>query len=105
MSARAINGAGEVRFGTIGSLSAANSPIASRENIATAVVDPMNANGESWRFKQFHNSNPKSQKEDVGHGNWFLFWLAPKISAVQRHENDHGEIDPAAPVDLRSRQA
>src|SRR5436309_14353318 len=51
--ARAINGAGEVSVGTIGSLSASNSPIASRENIATAVVDPMNANGKSWRFNQF----------------------------------------------------
>ena len=38
---RAINGAGAVRFGIVGSLSAINSPNASRENIATAVVDPM----------------------------------------------------------------
>jgi hypothetical protein len=43
---RAINGAGEVRFGIIGSLSATNSPIASRENIATDAVDSMNANGD-----------------------------------------------------------
>ena len=38
---RAINGAGAVRFCIMGSLSAINSPIASTENTATAVVDPM----------------------------------------------------------------
>ena len=49
---RAINGAGVVRFGIIGSLSAINSPIASRESIATAVVDPMNASDDACRFNQ-----------------------------------------------------
>ena len=49
---RASNGAGAVRFGIIGSLSAINSPIASTESIATAVVDPMNASGEPCRFNQ-----------------------------------------------------
>lgn len=43
---RAVNGAGAVRFDIIGSLSAMSSPIASTENIATAVVDPMKATGE-----------------------------------------------------------
>ena len=49
---RAINGAGAVRFGIIGSLSAINSPIASTESIATAGVDPMNASDEPCRFNQ-----------------------------------------------------
>lgn len=41
-----------VRFGVLGSLSATNSPIASRENITTAVVDPINATGEPSRFNR-----------------------------------------------------
>ena len=49
---RAIKGTGAVRFGIIGSLSATNSPIASTENIPTAVVDPMNASGDPCRFNQ-----------------------------------------------------
>jgi hypothetical protein len=43
---RATSGAGAVRFDIAGSLSPINSPIASTENIVTAVVDPMNASGD-----------------------------------------------------------
>jgi hypothetical protein len=34
----------------LGNLSATNSPIASRENIATAVVDPIKARNEPCKF-------------------------------------------------------
>jgi hypothetical protein len=36
--------------------------------------------------------------------NCFLFWLAPVVNSMQWHENDHGEIDPTAPLDFRSWQ-
>jgi hypothetical protein len=49
---RANNGAGAVRFGMIGNLSATNSPIASSENIATNAVELMNPSAESCRFSQ-----------------------------------------------------
>jgi hypothetical protein len=52
MRTRANNGARVVRLGVLGSLSAINSPIASIENIATAVLDPINASGEPFRFSQ-----------------------------------------------------
>src|SRR5262249_53971592 len=39
------------------SLSTINSPIASRENVATAAVDPMNASGEPCRFNKSKCAN------------------------------------------------
>ena len=119
---RAINGAGAVRFGIVGSLSAINSPIASRENITTAAVDPMNASGEPCKFNQLRCAPMPLQRARSMNATrpqfrfqererkrssmkFFLFWLPSKTSFVQRHQNDHGEINPAAPLDLRSRQA
>src|SRR6266404_3621223 len=50
MRMRASKGAGAVRFGVLGNLSATNSPIARSENIAAANVDPIKARGEVCRF-------------------------------------------------------
>ena len=47
---RAVRGTAVVRLGVLGNMSPTYSTIASKENIATAAVDPMNAKGDPCRF-------------------------------------------------------
>jgi len=53
---RAISPTGAVRLGVEGSLSAMSSAMANTVKIATAAVDPMNANREPAKFNQFRRA-------------------------------------------------